>query len=147
MSYERHTSTLALAAALASGLAACGTVDVGPPLADVNSCRPSQTFFAEQIWPNFLGRDYQGKRCSDGGCHDASAGRMLVLSPPTSPLSAPLPPDWMALYRSVTRQVLCTNVSSSPLLARPDGRQTHAVKLIEPDGPEEMLVKMWVAAP
>ena len=48
---------------------------------------------------------------------------------------------------TVTEQMLCTNVSSSPLIARPDGRQTHAVKLIDTDGAEEMLVKMWVSAP
>jgi hypothetical protein len=122
-------------------------VDVGPPLADVNACRPSQAFFAAEVWPNFLSRDYGGKRCSDGGCHDTGSGRQLVLTAPSTPLSAPLPPEWMAVYRSVTQQLLCTNVSSSPLLARPDGRQTHAVKLIEPDGPEAMLIKMWVTAP
>jgi hypothetical protein len=128
-------------------LGGCGTVDVGPPLADVNACRPSQAFFAAEIWPNFLSREYGGKRCADGGCHDTGAGRELVLTPPPSALAAPLPGEWMAVYRSVTRQLLCTNVSSSPLLARPDGRQTHAVKLIDPDGPEAALVKMWISAP
>jgi hypothetical protein len=141
MSYARHTLLLF------SVLTACGTVDVGPPLADINACRPSQTFFASEVWPNFLSRNFGGKRCADSGCHDTGAGRMLVLTPPTTPLSAPLPPEWMAVYRSATQQLLCTNVSSSPLLARPDGRQTHAVKLIEPDGPEAALIKMWVAAP
>jgi hypothetical protein len=125
----------------------CGTVDVGPPLADVNACRPSQAFFAEAVWPNFLGRDYGGRRCSDRGCHDTGAGRELVLSAPSTPLAAPLPAEWLAVYRSAARQLLCTNVSSSPLLTRPDGRQTHAVKLIEPDGPETTLIKMWVTAP
>ena len=128
------------------GLLACGTVDVGPPLADVNACRPSQAFFAAEVWPNFLGRDYGGKRCSDGGCHDSGAGRELVLTPPSTPLASPLPAEWVAVYRSATRQLLCTNVSSSPLLARPDGRQSHAVKLIEPDGEEAALIKMWVMA-
>jgi hypothetical protein len=141
MSYIRHT-LIALVT-----LAGCGTVDVGPPLADVNACRPSQAFFAAEIWPNFLGREYSGKRCSDSGCHDTGAGRELVLTAPTTTLAAPLPPEWMAVYRSATRQMLCTNVSSSPLLARPDGRQTHAVKLIDPDGPEAALIKMWVSAP
>jgi hypothetical protein len=140
MSYVRHTlGILALAAA-------CGTVDVGPPLADVNACRPSQAFFAAEVWPNFLARDYQGKHCADSGCHDRGAGRELVLTAPTTPLAAPLPADWMALYTSTTRQLSCTNASSSALLARPDGRQTHAVKLIEPDGPESTLIKMWISA-
>lgn len=127
--------------------AACGTVDVGPPLADVNACRPSQQFFADQIWPNYLTKDYGGRHCSDSHCHDTGSGRELVLTAPATPLATPLPPEWAAVYRSVTEQMLCTNVSSSPLIARPDGRQTHAVKLIEPDGPEETLVKMWVGAP
>jgi hypothetical protein len=133
-------------AAISLGLLACGTVDVGPPLADVNACRPSQAFFATEVWPNFLSRDYGGKHCYDRGCHDSGAGRELILTAPSTPLSAPLPTEWMTVYRSATRQLLCTNVSSSPLLARPDGRQSHAVKLIEPDGAEATLIKMWVMA-
>jgi hypothetical protein len=140
-SFTRHTLCVALLAG------ACGTVDVGPPLADVNACRPSQTYFAEQIWPNYLDKDYGGKRCSQSGCHDTGAGRQLVLTAPPTPLSVPLPSDWAAIYRSVTQQMLCTDVGSSPLIARPDGRQSHAVKLIQVDGPESTLVKMWVAAP
>ena len=46
--------------------------------------RPSQTFFVEQVWPNFLSKDYGGKHCSDASCHDAGSGRQLVLTPPTS---------------------------------------------------------------
>jgi hypothetical protein len=69
------------------------------------------------------------------------------LTPPTSPGALPLPPDWAMVYRSVTEQLRCTNVESSPLLARPDGRQPHGgEKLIEPNGPEAILVKMWVSA-
>jgi len=128
-------------------LSACNTVDVGPPLADVNACRPSPAFFVEQVWPNFLAKDYNGKRCSDRSCHDAGSGRQLVLTPPTSAGAVPLPPDWAVIYRSTTEQLLCTNVESSPLLARPDGRQTHGgMKLIEPNGPEATLVKMWISA-
>src|SRR5207253_5779326 len=47
---------------------ACDTVDLGPALADVNACRPSQSFFTEQIWPNFLAKDYGGKHCYDARC-------------------------------------------------------------------------------
>jgi hypothetical protein len=127
--------------------AACNTVDVGPPLADVNACRPSPSFFVQQIWPNFLTKDFGGKHCSDRTCHDAGSGRQLVLTAPTSAGMVPLPPDWAVLYKSVTEQLRCSNVSSSPLLARPDGRQTHGGgKLIEPDGAEATLVKMWVEA-
>ena len=133
---------------LAAVLAGCGTVDVGPPLADVNACRPSQSYFVEQIWPNYLDKDYSGRHCSQSGCHDSGAGRQLVLSAPPSALALPLPSDWAAVYRSVTQQMLCTDVTSSPLIARPDGRQTHGGgKLIQPDGPEATLVKAWVSAP
>lgn len=126
--------------------AACDTVDVGPPLADVNACRPSPTFFVQEIWPNFLAKDYGGKRCSDRACHDAGSGRQLVLTPPTSAGTVPLPPDWAVLYKSVTEQLLCTNVASSPLLTRPDGRQTHGGgRMIDQNGPEATLVKMWVS--
>ena len=50
---------------LAAAAVACETVDLGPPPADVNACRPSQAFFIEQIWPNFLAKEYDGgKHCS-----------------------------------------------------------------------------------
>ena len=127
-------------------LAGCNTVDVGPPLADVNACRPSPTVFVQQIWPNFLAKDYNGKHCNDSSCHDAGSGRQLVLTTPTSMGTVPLPPDWEMVYRSTTEQLLCTNVDASPLLERPDGRQTHGGgKLIEPDGAEVTLIKMWVS--
>lgn len=129
-------------------LAACNTVDVGPPLADVNACRPSPSFFVQQIWPNFLSKSYDnGKHCNDASCHDAGSGRQLVLTAPTSMGVVPLPSDWEMIYRSTTEQLLCTNVDASPLLERPDGRQTHGGgKLIDASGPEATLVKMWVNA-
>ncbi len=132
---------------LGLGLAACGTVELGPTPADVNACRPSPAFFTAQVWPNFLAKDYGGKRCNNAACHDSASGMQLVLTPPRSAAMVPLPPDWAAVYRSVTEQMLCTNVSTSPLLTRVDGRQTHGGgKLIEPDGPEATIVKMWVSA-
>ncbi|HEY0714692.1 MAG TPA: hypothetical protein VGF45_18570, partial [Polyangia bacterium] len=54
-------------------IAACDTVDVGDPPADVNACRPDQRFFYERVWPGFLGKDNGGRRCSDARCHDASS--------------------------------------------------------------------------
>lgn len=125
--------------------AGCGTVDLREPPPDVNACRPSEAFFQQQVWPNFLSKDFGGKRCTDSRCHDAASGRPLTLTTPTSAPAIPAPADWAALYRSVTVQLFCTNVGASPLLTYPDGRQTHGGgKLIEPDGAEETLIKMWV---
>ena len=47
-------------------------------------CRPSPQFFIDQIWPNFLAKDYGGKRCYDARCHDAQGGRLLSLTVPTT---------------------------------------------------------------
>jgi len=139
---------VALMLTMALGLAACGTVELGETPPEVNACRPSQSFFVTEVWPGFLAKTYSGRRCSDADCHASARGRELVVTPPTSAPAVPLPPDWAALYRSVSQQMLCTNVSASPLLARVDGRQTHGGgKLIEPDRVEATLIKMWVTAP
>jgi hypothetical protein len=139
--------TLLASAILAACIARCGTVDLGPTPADVGACRPSQAFFLNEIWPNVLAKDYGGRRCYDSSCHDGVSGHQPVLKPPTSLPMLPLPADWAAVYKSTTEKVLCTDVSSSKLLTRPDGRQPHGGnKLFEPDGPEATLVKMWVTA-
>jgi hypothetical protein len=126
----------------------CDTVDLGGSPADVNACRPSQTFFVDKIWPEFLGKSYGAVHCYDARCHDPGSGRALVIVPPTTMGMVPLPPDWAALYRSAAEQTQCTSALSSPLVTRPDGRQTHGGgMLIQPGGPEEVLVQMWVTAP
>lgn len=129
-------------------LASCEIVDLGAPPAEINACRPSALFFMNEVWPNYLAKPLGGKRCSDGGCHAGSSARQLVMPPPASAVMVPMPPDWATVYRSVTEQIQCTNVGSSPLLTRPNGRQVHGGgKLIEPDGEEERLVRKWVVAP
>jgi hypothetical protein len=143
---------VALLPALAGTLAAgCSTVDLGDPPADVNACRPSQDFFANGgLWDMFLDKDYGGKHCKDPACHGEGAGRPLSLKDPKamSPVPLPLPADWMANYISVTEQMQCSNVHSSPLLTNPAGIVTHGGgKLIQPDGPEATLIEMWVTAP
>jgi hypothetical protein len=132
------------AASLAFG--ACDTVDLGAPPADVNACRPSPQFFYERIWPEFLGKDYSGRHCSDTRCHDASSPRVLLLPAPTSAPGLPLPNDWAAVYLAATRQMSCTNVSSSPLIARPSSPTHGGTMLIEVNGAEAALVRMWVEA-
>ena len=125
----------------------CGTVDVGTTPADINTCRPSQKFFAEQVWPQLLSKDYGGKTCGDARCHSVTSGRELIVVAPTSMLTQPLPEDWMLVYRSATSQLQCTDVGQSTLLAKIDGRQTHAGgKLVERGGPESTLLRMWVEA-
>lgn len=131
----------------AAFVAGCGTVDLGPTPADVNTCRPSQQFFYQRVWPEFIDKDHGGQKCSDARCHDASSGREMIIVAPTSMPSVPLPEDWMRVYRSVTGQLQCTSIAESPLLSRADGRKPHkGGKLVEPGGPESVLLRMWAEA-
>jgi hypothetical protein len=129
--------------------AACETVDLGTPPADINACRPGQQFFIDQIWPNVLGKDYAGKRCYDSSCHDN--GKPLTLAAPaiTMMVPIPLPMDWMANYISASEQMNCSNVKASPLLAIPAGiAGPHGGgKMFDPNGPEALLLQMWVTQP
>ena len=127
--------------------AACDTVDLGDPPADVNACRPSQRFFIERVWPEFLSQDYGGKRCSDARCHDVASPRELRLPVPTSAPGLPLPPDWLAIYRSATEQMSCANPSTSPLVNRPSVSDHGGGQLITAGGAETTLIQMWVSAP
>ena len=152
--FASRAAALALGAGLGVIVAAagCSTVDLGDPPADVNACRPSQDFFANGgIWDDFLNKDYSGKHCSDAACHADAAGRPLSLKVPEMvgpPIPQPLPPNWAANYRSVTENMECSNVRSSPLLTNPSGLVTHGGgKLIDPNGPEATLLQMWLTAP
>ena len=142
---------IAIAAAALAAAPACSTVDLGDPPADVNACRPSQAFFRDMIWSGFLDKDY-GKKCSDARCHDPASQRLLVVpamlsaAPATTPFAGGS--DWDVAYRSATQQLSCTDVLGSELYARPSGLQSHGGgMLFAPDGPEAMLLTMWVAAP
>ncbi len=137
---------VAVLGALLAGAGACQTVDVGSPPADINACRPDQRFFYERVWPEFLGRQVSGKRCNESGCHDGGSPRQMRLPDPTSAPMLPLPVDWAAVYKAATEQMSCTNVSSSNLITRPSRVDHGGGKLIEPEGPEAMLVRMWVEA-
>jgi hypothetical protein len=137
-----------VAAALLLLFAACDTVDVGPQPADVNACRPSQQYFLDHVWPEYLNKDYGGVHCWDARCHDASSPRVLKVPPPTSAPGIPLPPDWEMVYRSASEQTECTNVKSSPILTHPDGEVTHGGgMLIAQGGPEWLVIVNWVTAP
>ena len=152
-----RTNTLrpgrALALAVVAFFSACSTVDLGDPPADVNACRPSQPFFVEHVWGEFLDQDHGGKTCKDSGCHDTASGRLLRLldvsmeEPPTFPLDPTS--KWGLNYRSAAQQMICTNPRGSELFTRPAGLVTHgaAGALIDPvSGPEGPLLDMWVAA-
>jgi len=129
-------------------LVGCGTVDLGDPPADVNACRPSRSYFLSDVWPGFLAKDYGGKTCGDSRCHDRASGRQLVVTTPTSAAALPLPPDWEANYLSATSQMQCSDAKGSSLYTRAAGLQTHGGgKLIEPDGPEALIIETWVGAP
>jgi hypothetical protein len=136
-----------LLGALTVGAAGCDTVDLGSPPADVNACRPSQQFFYERVWPEFLSKDYGGKHCSDSRCHDVASPRQLRLPAPTSTPMLPLPPDWAAIYRSATEQLSCTNPSTSNLINRPSSSGHGGGQLFTLGGEESTLIQMWVSAP
>ena len=137
------------AALVLGGGGACSTVHLEDPPADVNMCHPSQMFFVDRVWPEFLGKDYGGKTCGDANCHNANSGLRLHVVMPTSTPSFPFmaQSDWDVSYRSVTEQLTCSNARGSELFTRPAGLRTHGGgKLIEPDGPEGLLLEAWVAA-
>jgi hypothetical protein len=130
----------------------CETVDLGQPPSDINACRPSQQWFVDQIWPNFLAKDGypNGVHCYDAACHGALAPNaldLMVPDPSVTP-SIPLTGIWATNYMSVTEEMSCSNVASSKLLELPAGLKVHGGgKLIEPDGPEATLIKMWISQP
>jgi hypothetical protein len=135
------------AVALLGGLLSCDTVDLGTVPPGVNACRPSQSFFIQRIWPEFLTKDFGGKRCGDSSCHDAASPRVLKLPPPSSAATLPLPSDWLLVYTSAAEQMSCTDAGNSVLLNRPSSNGHGGGRLFEPNGPEAMLLREWVAAP
>jgi len=129
---------------------ACETVDLGKPPSDINACRPSQQFFVDEIWPNFLAKDYSGMHCYDATCHGGLAPNSLDLIVPTAAATIPLTGDWANNYRTTTEEMNCSNVASSNLLVIPAAIKVHGCgcgALIEPDGPEATLIKMWISQP
>jgi hypothetical protein len=131
---------------------ACETVDLGTPPADINACRPSQTFFVTDVWPKVLAKDYGGKHCYDSMCHEAMGRNVLALIAdpmpvldPTQPIPVPLPSDWALNYRSVTEQMSCTNVTASKLFVYPTAMATHGGgKLFDATSPEALIIEAWV---
>ncbi|MES1171678.1 MAG: hypothetical protein ABUL77_00450 [Bacteroidota bacterium] len=142
----------ALAAGLLGAGAGCSTVELKEPPANVNACRPSQIFFVERVWPEFLSQSYGGKKCSDSGCHRAGGGRFLSLpnvDPPPMP-AFPLEAGsaWEMAYVSAAQQMTCTNVQGSDLYTLPAGLRTPhgGGKLLDDPAAVEALLTMWVAA-
>jgi hypothetical protein len=146
---------LACAAAL-GGVAACETVDLGTPPADLNACLPSQSFFVQHVWPEVLSKDYGGKTCADLSCHGTlgmGGSLFLIGNPqpaldPTMPAPQPLPPDWASNYRATATQMSCSNVTASKLIVYPTGILSHGGgSLFSPDSAEAQTIEMWVTAP
>ena len=148
MRWSRTALLLTTVVASALGSGGCDTVDLGNPPSDINACRPSQAFFAAEIEPNFLAKDYGGKHCYDSACHGALAPNALDLMDPMTAGTIPLTDVWAANYMSATEEMSCSNVSASKLIEYPAGVRVHGGgKLIEPDGPEAMLIIMWISQP
>jgi hypothetical protein len=133
--------------ALVAALAGCDTVDLGTPPADVNVCMPGQMWFVDQIWPNFLGQEYNGKHCYDSDCHGGAASGMKLVNP-IEPGTFPLPADWAANYRQAANEMNCSDVLDSKLLLLPENVQVHGGgQLILKGGMEETLVEQWIMNP
>jgi hypothetical protein len=148
---SRGLASALLGAALALGAAACQTVDLGTPPADVNACRPSQDYFVQEIWPNVLNKDYGGKKCSDATCHDPVTGRPLSLIANPMPAMPAVPltdDDWAKNYRSTSEQMSCSDVTASSLIIYPTATRPHGGgKLFDINSPEAQKIEMWVTAP
>lgn len=142
---RRAELALAALGAAACALAACQTVELGAPPADINACRPSQVFFTDEIWPNVLDKDYGGKRCSDASCHDAGSGRPLTLVPTAGVAAAiPLTGPWAANYLSASAQMNCSNAAASDLLLLPTNTRTHGGQMLfSLTSSEAQAIVMW----
>ena len=102
-----------LGVVLAAAAVACEPLNLGTPPADINACRPSQAFFVDEIWPNFLSKDYGGVHCYDATCHGGASSNSLRLIVPLTAATLPLSAEWYDNYISVTQQMKCTNVAAS----------------------------------
>jgi hypothetical protein len=145
---------LALVAAALLGLA-CQTVDLGTPPADINACRPSQSYFVQVIWPDVLAKNYGGTTCSQSNCHDTigKGSLALIANPqpaldPAMPAPQPLPDDWAKNYRSATEVMNCSDVMASKLILYPTATTPHGGgKLFDVNSPEALKIETWVMAP
>jgi hypothetical protein len=143
----RRLTALSLIAGLLTATG-CETVDLGAPPAEVNACMPGQMWFVTQIWPNFLGQDYNGKHCTDSSCHGGGGSAMMTLVNPVDPVTFPLTGDWANDYTQAAHEMNCADATDSALLRQPEGVQVHGGgQLIMKGGPEEMLVEQWIAQP
>jgi hypothetical protein len=144
------TALCLVGAAAAGAVAACQTVDLGTPPADLNACRPSQLFFVSDIWPNVLSKDYSGRHCYDSSCHDAGIGRPLTLvpipgfMPDAGTVPVPLTGVWATNYASASEQMNCSNASASQLFLLPTNTLTHGgQQLFAPVSDEARTVLKW----
>jgi hypothetical protein len=142
--------------ALAAAAGTCSTVDLGDAPADINACRPSEAFFVDQVWPNYLSLSFNGKTCGDASCHGAGTGNGLKVVAPTSTPTPTIPfasgSDWDVLYQSATHEMNCNDVLGSKLFALPAGQVGHGGgKLFDPADPVGTMVfdllSQWVQAP
>jgi hypothetical protein len=127
---ERGTWTELFVAAgcAALVLAACGTIDPGPPTGPPMGCNGSPTFFLTDVWPKYLEKNMCGK----SECHDYLTGKSsfrlkdvanAMMPNPSDPPSK-WPEEWQFNYVNATRQLNCADPLSSRLLIKPEQRGT-----------------------
>jgi hypothetical protein len=147
-------------------LGACETVDLGAPPADVNACRPSQSYFVNHIWPDILNMSYGGKHCADGQCHGVgtqtpfaliadpqpAATTFTMAAPPTMAMpmpdpsvTLPLPDDWSKNYRAASQEMNCDDPTASQLVLVPTSPTHGGTMLFSPTSMEALELEKWVS--
>jgi hypothetical protein len=140
-----------LAATLALGGAACGTVDPGPSTGPPQGCNASPQFFAEHVWPEYLVAD----GCGASDCHDAATGhgyfRLGSVTGTTFDPRLPTsmwPDVWRSNLQNAQRLLDCGDPAGSLLVTVPEGRgRPHPPgDVVKDHAQAEAVIAAWAAA-
>jgi hypothetical protein len=162
----RRTLVTGLGLLLGGWLGACETVDLGAPPADVNACRPSQSYFVNHIWPDVLNATYGGKHCADSQCHGVGTQTPFALIADPQPAAAtftmaatpsmampmpdpivtlPLPDDWSKNYRAASQEMNCDDPTASQLVTTPTSPTHGGNMLFSATSTEVTEIEKWVS--
>ena len=102
----------------------CPTVDLGDEPVAPGACRPSEGYYRDVVWPDYLAPESPERSCvSAPGCHRDTDGRSALRLIVEEPLSDQ---DHRTNYDVVTSFLSCGSPQTSPLLSKPEeGRNPH----------------------